>query len=249
MERKLSVTGRVRVRVNILVGSRWVFYSCFLLTFIINLNLHLCFSYYHELFLRGRPDMCRHMVRTRVKGNGMKAASSPHTEPNFYMMEYCVEENTSADAIPSDPEADEYMDYVGSSVDQTNSIPHLFIPAMVTSEMVTPDNSTSSSTPSSPARITPHSTPMQSSRAMMDCSSSFLSLPILPQDFGEDCFPALMPMSSDSSTDSDDEYEPLTLPLSGDPVFFEGHMFRYMDHVDLQSYEDPFVDVDSFSTI
>jgi hypothetical protein len=43
--------------------------------------------------------MCRHMARTRVKGNGIKAASSPHTEPNFYMMEYCVEEDTSPDTV------------------------------------------------------------------------------------------------------------------------------------------------------
>jgi hypothetical protein len=33
------------------------------------------------------------MVRTRVKGNGMKAASSPDTEPNFYAMEPCVEDH------------------------------------------------------------------------------------------------------------------------------------------------------------
>ena len=29
------------------------------------------------------------MVRTRIKGNGSKAASSPATEPNFYKMEFC----------------------------------------------------------------------------------------------------------------------------------------------------------------
>jgi hypothetical protein len=45
--------------------------------------------YYHELFLRGRSDLCIRMVRTRVKGNGSKAASSPATEPNFYVMEPC----------------------------------------------------------------------------------------------------------------------------------------------------------------
>jgi hypothetical protein len=194
--------------------------------------------------------MCRHMVRTRVKGNGMKAASSPHTEPNFYMMENCVEGDTgdpSLDAIISThPEDDADMEYAGSSVDLTNGIPYLFIP-----ELVTPDRSWSSSPPPSPARVTPQNTPKQNSRAMMDCSSSFLSLPILPQAFGFDRFPALMPSSTDSSMDSDEEYEvPLTLPLSGDPVFFEGHMFRYMDHVDLvEDHEDPFVDVVSFAAI
>ncbi len=37
-------------------------------------------------------DLCKRMVRTRVKGNGSKAASSPSTEPNFYAMEPCREE-------------------------------------------------------------------------------------------------------------------------------------------------------------
>lgn len=32
------------------------------------------------------------MIRTRIKGNGMKAASSPNTEPNFYAMEYCFDD-------------------------------------------------------------------------------------------------------------------------------------------------------------
>lgn len=36
-------------------------------------------------------DLCKGMVRTRVKGNGSKAASSPATEPDFYSMEPCVE--------------------------------------------------------------------------------------------------------------------------------------------------------------
>jgi hypothetical protein len=240
----LSLAGRVRVKDRLVCST---LASCSLLLSILTC-IHL--RYYHELFLRGRPNLCRHMVRTRVKGNGMKAASSPATEPNFYMMEYCVEENVSADAIISDPQADADMDYVGYSVDQTNDIPHLLTPEMLSSpiEMLVPDISTSSGPPSSPAWVTPQSTPKQTCRAtMMDCSSSFLSLPIL-QDFGVDRFP-LMPSLTSSSTDSEDEDEVLTLPLSGDPVFFEGHMFRYMDHLDLEDYEDPFVDVVSFPII
>jgi hypothetical protein len=243
VERKLSPrVVFVLMLMSLLV--RFVFLFLLLVHFCHQSELAFLFRYYHELFLRGRPNLCRHMVRTRVKGNGMKAASSPNTEPNFYMMEYCVKGDTPLDAITSYPETDD-MDYDGSSVNQTNGIPYLFIP-----EVVTPDRSWSSSPPSSPARVTPHTTPKQNCRAMMDCSSSFLSLPILPQAFGFDRFPALMPSSTASSTDSEGEYEaPLTLPLSGDPVFFEGHMFRYMDHVDLEDYEDPFVDVVSFAVI
>jgi hypothetical protein len=43
-------------------------------------------GYYHELFLRGKPFLCKHMVRTKVKGTKFKAASSPNQEPNFYLM-------------------------------------------------------------------------------------------------------------------------------------------------------------------
>jgi hypothetical protein len=40
-------------------------------------------------------DLCRSMARTRVKGNGSKAASSPATEPNFYNMDPCYETHPS----------------------------------------------------------------------------------------------------------------------------------------------------------
>ena len=43
-------------------------------------------GYYHELFLRGKPFLCKRMVRTKVKGTKFKAASSPEQEPDFYAM-------------------------------------------------------------------------------------------------------------------------------------------------------------------
>jgi hypothetical protein len=36
------------------------------------------------------------MIRTRIKGTGIKAASSPDTEPNFYQMEYCPTPSNSS---------------------------------------------------------------------------------------------------------------------------------------------------------
>eukprot|EP00977_Amphora_coffeiformis_P021309 scaffold9178_cov176-Amphora_coffeaeformis.AAC.5 len=43
-------------------------------------------SYYHELFLRGRPDLPKIMVRTRVKGIGMGRTNKAEKEPDFYGM-------------------------------------------------------------------------------------------------------------------------------------------------------------------
>lgn len=47
-------------------------------------------GYYHELFLRGKPFLCKRMIRTKVKGTKFKAASSPEQEPNFYTMVRCL---------------------------------------------------------------------------------------------------------------------------------------------------------------
>lgn len=43
-------------------------------------------AYYHELFLRGRPQLCMRMVRQKVKGTGHKQPTDVGSEPNFYTM-------------------------------------------------------------------------------------------------------------------------------------------------------------------
>ena len=43
-------------------------------------------AYYHELFLRVRPNLCHRMTRQKVKGTGHKQAADAKTEPNFYEM-------------------------------------------------------------------------------------------------------------------------------------------------------------------
>ena len=41
-------------------------------------------AYYHDLFMRGRAELCTQMLRTRVKGKFKKV--DPQSEPNFYAM-------------------------------------------------------------------------------------------------------------------------------------------------------------------
>lgn len=41
-------------------------------------------SYYHELFLRSRPDLVGRIERVKVKGTGVRAKSNPDDEPKLY---------------------------------------------------------------------------------------------------------------------------------------------------------------------
>jgi hypothetical protein len=53
-------------------------------------------GYYHELFLRNRPFLCKRMMRTRIKGTGIKAASSPQTEVSYLCTGYLQPERCSS---------------------------------------------------------------------------------------------------------------------------------------------------------
>lgn len=64
-------------------------------------------AYYHELFLRGRPDLLVCIERKRVKGTGSKQAASPETEPDFYTMEYCHEPGCETEASDGEKEDNE----------------------------------------------------------------------------------------------------------------------------------------------
>ena len=43
-------------------------------------------AYYHSKFLRGRPHLVKLMIRTKIKGSGIKSSSNPDAEPHFYSM-------------------------------------------------------------------------------------------------------------------------------------------------------------------
>lgn len=55
-------------------------------------------AYYHELFLRGRPDLTSKMVRQKVKGTGHKQPTDASTEPNFYAMPPVTQMTGTTDA-------------------------------------------------------------------------------------------------------------------------------------------------------
>jgi hypothetical protein len=68
-------------------------------------------GYYHELCLRNKRILSFKIRRARVKGTGVRKASSPETEPNFYLMasmSKCVQEGVQSNSkkVESEPMAD-----------------------------------------------------------------------------------------------------------------------------------------------
>jgi len=65
-------------------------------------------AYYHELFLRDRAHLLKHIKRLKVKGTGFKAAANPDCEPRFYEMPYVLPEPGTILAFPSNTQQDVY---------------------------------------------------------------------------------------------------------------------------------------------
>jgi hypothetical protein len=164
------------------------------------------------------------MTRTRVKGNGMKAASNPKSEPIFYDMKYCpvaLEQVTNAQETN-----DSWSEY---SMEIENESPIVGVKA------------DAPKTPKTTWTAKPNIvTPVPSPRQSLDLSMQ-KPTPMFPFDmFDTSLIPSTI-MIDDSfsfSVVSEDNE-----PQSGDEVFFEGRMFRYLDHLDLDCEKNnPFVD-------
>jgi hypothetical protein len=54
-------------------------------------------GYYHELFLRGKPQLAHKIPRTKLKNEGARKSTSPETEPNFYTLPFLP----NSDGVPS----------------------------------------------------------------------------------------------------------------------------------------------------
>jgi len=80
-------------------------------------------GYYHELFLRGRSDLFKRMVRIRVKGTGCKAAASPDTEPDFYAFPVCLEAQPPSQQ-PQQSQQEPLQDCQDNKTTTTSSMSH-----------------------------------------------------------------------------------------------------------------------------
>jgi hypothetical protein len=174
-------------------------------------------------------DLCKkQMTRTRVKGIGSKAASSPSTEPNLYTMEPCYEQAALSDVMITDIQARLHEDTSSQTSKKENNDEDAMIPFVEDPEAelatVLAPTLTGSQTKSLPAMVSPPEQPkavMSPSNLMStDLFSPLLAFPALKGKEDEDC----------SSIDSDQEAS----LHSCDQDLFEGLPFHYLETKDIE---------------
>jgi hypothetical protein len=157
-------------------------------------------GYYHELFLKDRPFLCKRMIRTRVKGTGSKCVNNPSSEPDFYQMPFvkALKDTSLTPQVTESLQVQDSEDEVQSMLDE---IEETFVPPCFPSiPLVMPllPKSTSDMFKVATSIVTP-------------CSTPFQQIMLLPPDVPSDWL-------LEDEVDDDDMQ-----------ITFEGRTFHYLD--------------------
>ncbi len=102
-------------------------------------------GYYHELFLLGRPDLVKIMLRTRVRATLLEPKPWGQDDPDFYAYPFCKEDNKLSALVSLSPD---------SSDDDSISAA---LQTLISSDQ--PIGSYSQSSPAVVARVSPRESP------------------------------------------------------------------------------------------
>jgi hypothetical protein len=172
-------------------------------------------AYFHMAFVRGSRNLCRSMIRQKIKGTKVRRSLSPEEEPNFYAPEW---NNTkiAPTSSPTPPKKKQTTaqpispSFTPSVTPPTPVKPVFYKTDQVSSSlisMVSPDLGSSTILPPPPPLIKPL---CREARSVSVCSQAS----------------ALNEASSLSESPSAE------CVRGGDLLFFEGQPFRYLEHLE-----------------
>mmetsp|Transcript_26354 Transcript_26354/g.46825 ORF Transcript_26354/g.46825 Transcript_26354/m.46825 type:complete len:347 (+) Transcript_26354:315-1355(+) len=173
-------------------------------------------AYYHSCFVRGERNLCRRMIRQKIKGTKVRKTLSPEEEPNFYRASGKLPVVPSQESIPESSgrlplNPVEVTPVVAKPVKRVKQ--HLLAPstATMTSKPVrrpgAVPNEMMAFPPIQPFPPTRTVSPHQSVGTLQELGQHYQQ----QQDF-------VVETSQDAK--------------GGDLLFFEGQPFRYLEHLD-----------------
>lgn len=168
-------------------------------------------AYYHSCFVRGQPDLCRGMIRQKIKGTKVRRTLAPEEEPDLYAESSLVTPSAGNGAM--DDQNKKRWRAVRQALAQTENI--------FGDDVFGGDNGNG-----------PLVSPMESEES--DSEDSQLSQVCKPVEEPKTMLPPLEGGGMKS------EIQPLPTKItsrarrlsSGDLLFFEGKPFHYLEHLD-----------------
>jgi hypothetical protein len=169
-------------------------------------------AYYHSCFIRGERNLCRRMIRQKIKGTMVRKTLAPEEEPNFYKMTGKLPMIPSQDSIAASTTG-LTLQVEAPPVEVT---PIVTKPIMNKRQMAATSSSTTTSS-IQPSIVSPRETEtmMPTVSNMMRTVSPHLSSSTLYD-----------PKYASSASQQEDA-------KGGDLLFFEGRPFRYLEHIEV----------------
>jgi hypothetical protein len=205
-------------------------------------------GYYHELFLNGRPDLGKLILRTRVKGSCMKAPSHVQ-EPDLYSLQRCssvratkadLVESSSDDIImpekqPSDDASTHSSGSASTLGPQPIAAPSEIQTRVPQDDLMEPVSEDEADVVPFTASMSFHEVPVPEplSKSYWDESMEHL-MPIaeIPSTVME-----AVPSSSHVHADEHNRQELIRRVSCDEQAFFEGRSFQVIDETTLRSME------------
>ncbi|KAG7364845.1 HSF-type DNA-binding protein [Nitzschia inconspicua] len=196
-------------------------------------------AYFHACFVRGERDLCRKMIRQKIKGTKVRKSLSPEEEPNFYTM------SGNLPTIPSEEsmaeQQQEQTKKNRQSAAANNVSPPRSDPHEVTPVSVKPVKRSPARRSSSTASVT-YPIVVQQQRQPPSATAPYAMLPNPIQPLRSPPTRTVSPHQS-SKTLNENTFQPLGQQLyqlpyvpevarGGDLLFFEGQPFRYLEHIE-----------------
>ncbi|KAL3938692.1 MAG: hypothetical protein SGBAC_006447 [Bacillariaceae sp.] len=174
-------------------------------------------AYFHPCFVRGQRNLCRNMIRQKIKGTKVRRSLSADEEPNFYDPQY--RDNKSLPPTPASP--------VTPEVEKaTKSFPS---PSRFRS--IKKRKKGDMQPPTANPQGTQHVQPSLVSLMREGTPAETAALPVLPPP------PVIrqlyaLPADPNMPVQRLHHHGASSAVKGGDLLFFEGQPFRYLEHID-----------------
>lgn len=202
-------------------------------------------AYFHACFVRGERDLCRKMIRQKIKGTKVRKSLSPEEEPNFYTMSGNLPSIPSEECIVEQQEKQTKKNRESAQAHPRASprdAPHEITPVLSKEVRRSPARRSSSL---STAASETYPVVVQQQQQPPSATTSYVMLPHPIQPLPPHPTRTVSPHQSSStlydktyhSTDGQNQPQ-RELPYfpqaarGGDLLFFEGQPFRYLEHIE-----------------